>query len=312
MPANVERVAVSGPVSQMCMLTFAPDMLVGLSNELSASEMKYLGEQYGSLDVFGQIYGGKGDFNKEAVAHANPQVIIDIGEAKSSIVEDMDEIQAATGIPCVHIEASFDSYADAYKMLGELLGREERAKELSDYCTDAYKMTSDVIAGIPDDEKVKVAYLLGDAGLNGMARGSFQATVVDKVANNVVEVEKAGGSGLGSEIGFEQVALWDPAMIVFAPGSIYPTAGDDSTWRTLSAIQSGNYFEVPGEPYNWISSPPGINQVLGYQWFARLCYPDKFSDSMQDVVKQYYKTLYGYELTDDECTALLANATPKN
>ena len=310
-PANLERVAVTGPISQMCMLNFAPDKMVGLSNELSESETKYVGEQYAALPVYGQIYGGKGDFNKEAVAAADPQLILDIGEAKKSIVEDLDEIQAATGVPCIHIEATLDSYAEAYQELGALLGMQDRADELSAYCTETYDATVAAIANVPEDQKVKVAYLLGDAGLNGMAKGSFQGTVVDMMANNVVEVENAGGSGLGSEISFEQIALWDPEMIIFGPDSICDTVADDPSWATLTAIKNGNYYQVPGEPYNWISSPPGINQILGLQWFARLCYPDQFEDSMADVAKNYYKMLYNYELSDDEVATLLKNAEPK-
>lgn len=310
LPANIERVAVTGPISQMCLLTLAPEKLVGLSNELSANEVKYVGD-FSSLPVLGQIYGGKGDFNKEAVANADPQVIIDIGEAKKSIVEDLDGIQAAIGIPCVHIEATYNTYDEAYKEIGELLGVQDRAAELADYCAKAYKETSDALAKVAEADRVKVAYLLGDAGLNVMAKGSFQGAVVDAIADNVAVMEKPGGSGLGSETSFEQIALWDPAMIIFAPDSIYGTVGADATWQTLSAISSGNYYAVPGEPYNWVSSPPGINQILGYQWFARLCYPDQFSDSIADIVKGYYKTFYGYELSADECAALIANSQPK-
>lgn len=310
-PADIERVAITGPISQMCMLTLAPEKMVGLSNELSATEKKYVGTEVASLPVYGQIYGGKGDFNKEAVANANPQVVIDIGESKKSIVEDLDGIQEAIGIPCIHIEASYDSYDAAYEQLGKLLGVEDRAKTLADYCANAHKTTFDAIASIPEADRVKVAYLLGEEGLNVMGKGSFQGTVVDAIADNVCVVEKAGGSGLGSESSFEQIALWNPQMIIFAPDSIYDKVGSDATWQTLSAISSGNYYAVPGEPYNWISSPPGVNQILGYQWFARLCYPDKFSDSMADVVKNYYKTFYNYDMTDDECNTLLAGATPK-
>lgn len=311
LPANIERVAVTGPISQMCMITLAPEKLVGLSNEFNDAELKYLGSDYASLPVLGQIYGGKGDFNKEAVADAAPQVIIDIGEAKKSIVEDLDDIQEDIGIPCIHIEASYDSYAEAYTQLGELLGVQERAQVLSDYCVNAVTTTSEAVAKVDEADRVKVAYLLGDAGLNVMAKGSFQGTVVDAIADNVCEVENAGGSGLGSESSFEQIALWDPEMIIFAPGSIYDTVGSDETWQTLSAISSGNYFAVPGEPYNWISSPPGINQVLGYQWFAHLCYPDQFSDNIADVAKEYYKTMYNYELSDQEVNELISNSVPK-
>ena len=103
------------------MLTLAPEKLVGLSNELSDAEVKYIATDVSSLPVFGQIYGGKGDFNKEAVANADPQIVIDIGEAKKTIVEDLDGIQESIGIPCIHIEATYNTYDQAYEQLGELL-----------------------------------------------------------------------------------------------------------------------------------------------------------------------------------------------
>ena len=311
LPANIERVAVTGPISQMAMLVLAPEKLVGLSNELSNNEAKYIPYDCSGLPVFGQIYGGKGDFNKEAVASANPQVIIDIGEAKKGIAEDLDAVQESIGIPCIHIEATYNTYDQAFTQLGDLLGVQDRAKELAEYCVSSIKATDDVVKSVPESERVKFAYLLGDSGLNVMGKGSFQGTVVDAVADNVAVVEKAGGSGLGSESSFEQIALWNPSMIIFAPDSVYSKVGEDETWKTLTAISNGNYYAVPGEPYNWVSSPPGVNQVLGYQWFARLCYPDKFTDSMADIVKSYYKTFYKYDMTDDECNALIANSTPK-
>lgn len=51
---------------------------------------------------------------------------------------------------------------------------------------------------------------------------------------------------------------------------------------------------------------------MGIQWLSRLCYPDVFDDDIATVTKQYYKTMYGYELGDDECQKLIEKAVPKN
>ena len=310
-PANIERVAVSGAISQQVMFTFAPDLLVGLCDEMTDAEKTYVGEKYAELPIFGQIYGGKGSFNKEAVAAADPQLIVDIGEAKKGIEEDLDELQTSIGVPVVHIEASLSTYGDAYKMLGELLGRQERAAEIAAYVDDAYASTMAVLDTIPEAERVHAAYLLGDAGLNAMAKGTFQAGVIDAVTDNVAVIEGAKGSGLGSEVSFEQVALWDPQLILFAPEAIYDTVGDDAAWQTIAAVKSGNFYEVPASPYNWISTPPSVNQIMGLQWLSRLCYPDKFTDDIATVTKAYYKNGYGYELSDQECSDLIAKAVPK-
>ena len=250
----------------MVLLTIAPEKMVGLTNDLNEDELKYLGSELASLPVFGQIYGGKGNFNKEAIAAADPQLIIDVGEAKKGIESDLDELQQTIGIPCVHIEATLDTYDQAY----ELLGKQDKAKELGDYCAKVYADTKAAIDAIPAEERVKVSYLLGDAGLNTLAKGTYQAAIIDLCADNVSVVENAKGGGMGSEIGFEQLALWNPEMIVFGPGSIYGSVADDAAWQSLDAIANKNYYEVPSNPYNWMSQPASINQIMGLQWFARL------------------------------------------
>lgn len=310
-PAEVERIAASGPVAQQMLLTVAPEKMVGLAGELTADQVAYLGDACAELPVFGQIYGGKGDFNKEAVAAAGPQLIIDVGEPKGSIVEDLDALQEQIGIPCIHVDAStVDTYAAAYELLGDVLGS-ERADELAAYCRNAYDAVTKAVDAVPEAERVRMAYLLGDAGTNAMAKGGFQAGVVDLVAANVVEVEEPSSSGKGNEVGLEQIAVFDPDLIVFAPDSIYASVGDDPAWQGISAIDGGAYYEVPGLPYNWLSSPASVNQVLGMQWLARLCYPAQFDDDLKDVVVGYYDLFYGHELADAEYDALMAHALPK-
>ena len=311
LPAQIDRVAASGPLAQNVLLTIAPEKMVGLATKIADDQAKYLGSEYASLDVFGQIYGSKGDFNKEAVAAADPQVVIDVGEAKDGMKDDLDTLQDQIGIPIVHIASSLDSYDKAYTMLGELLGTTDRAKELADYCKKAYDETTSVMASIPESERANVLYCVGDSGL----KGAYQGGVVDMCANNIGVVEKATGSGTGNEVSFEQIANWNPGVILFATngkdaGDFYDAAGTDPTWASLDAIQSGSYYQVPKTPYNWLSSPPSVNQVLGMQWLPRVLYPGKFSTSVTDVAKDYYKTFYGYDLTDADIAELMAHAVP--
>lgn len=311
-PEQVTAIAASGPLAQQVLLTIAPQKLVGLATAFTADQTKYIGAQYASLPVFGQIYGGKGDFNKEAVSQAHPQVIIDIGEAKGSIKEDLDKLQGQVGIPVVHINATLQTYDTTYTMLGDLLGDKEKAKELADYCAAAYKETTDVMATIPVEKRANMLYCVGASGQNVIAKGSYQAGVVDLVANNLAVVEKPSGSGTGNEASLEQIALWNPSLIVFSADSIYSTVGDDATWATMPAIANNAYYQAPGAPYNWLSGPPSVNQVIGLQWLPRLLYPSSFSTGIEDVAVKYYKTFYNYDLSAAECKELVANATPKS
>ena len=310
-PAKIDRIAPAGHTAMQVLLTMAPDKLVGLSQELTADQLKYFDSKLADLPVFGAAFGAKGDMNKESVAAAGPQVVIDTGEYKDGLKEDLDNLQSQLGIPVVFIETPLDGYDKSYEMLGDLLGMEDRGKELGDYCKNAYDEVETVMAAIPESERVNVAYLMGDSGLNAIAKTSYQGTVIDMCANNVVQLEKASASGAGNEISLEQIAVWNPDLIVFGTKSIYDTVGDDAAWAGISAVESKNYYEVPSEPWCWLNNPPTVNQIMGLQWFPRLCYPDKFDNDLQDVVTSYYKTFYDYDLSQADYDELMSKALPR-
>lgn len=310
-PANIERVAPSGFVAQQVLLPIAGDKLVGLGQELSEEQQHFIGEQYADLPVFGAAFGASDTLNKEALAAENPQIIIDVGEAKDGLAEDLDALQEQLGIPCVFVSATLDTYDDTYATLGDLLGEEERGQELSEYCARVFEETETALASIPEDQRVRAAYLTGDAGQNALAKDSYQSQVIDMCADNVAVVDEPSGKGTGNEVSLEQIAVWNPDLIIFQTGSIYDTVGDDPAWAGISAIASGNYYEVPDEPYTWMNNPPSVNQILGMQWFPRLCYPDAFDTTMQEAVTEYFKMFYGYDLSDEEYNELTANAQPR-
>lgn len=312
LPAQIDRIAPSGSTANQVLLTMAPDKMVGLATDPSEAELKYYGDELADLPVFGSAFGGKGDINREALAAADPQVIIDTGEAKDGLTEDMDTLQEQLGIPVVFVECAIDDYGAAYETLGELLGMEDRGNELAEYCRNAYSEVEEVMASIPEEERANVLYILGEDGTNVLGKGTFQAQVVDMCADNLAVMDNPSNQGQGSETSLEQIALWNPDTIIFAYGSIYDTVADDPAWDGIAAIDNGSYYEAPGTPYNWLNYPPTVNQVMGMQWLPRLLYPNKFDDSIADVTKSYYQTFYGYELSDEECNELIANAVPKN
>ncbi len=310
LPTNIERICPSGFTAQQVLLTMAPDKMVGLAKELNDDQLAIFGEKFKDYPVFGAVLGAKDDLNREAVAAADPQVIIDTGEAKKDTRESLDALQEQLGIPVVFVEAYLEDYGAAYKTLGELLGMEERGGELSEYCTRVYDEVKGAMDAIPESERVNMAYLLGENGLNAIAKTSVQAQVIDMVANNVVVVDDVSGKGNGNEISLEQIAVWNPELIIFQAGSIYDTVGSDPAWSGIAAIANNNFYEVPNNPWCWMNNPPTVNQLMGMQWLPRLLYPDKFDDSIEDVTKAYFSTMYGYDLSDAELSEILQGALP--
>ena len=155
-PAEITRIAPSGPLAQMVLFALAPDMFVGVANEWSKDAEQYLDTEYYNLPLVGQLYGGQEAMNLETLAAADPQVIIDVGEPKDSIVEDLDELQAQTGIPYVHITATIQTMGDAYRKLGELLGLEEEGEAIASYCENTYNEILALMDEVGEENKARV------------------------------------------------------------------------------------------------------------------------------------------------------------
>ena len=307
LPANLSKIAISGPLAQIVVFAMAPDKLVGIANAWDESAAEFLDKKYYNLPILGQLYGGKGELNLETLLAAAPDVVIDVGEPKGSIVEDMDDLQEQTGIPFVHIDAYLSSMDDTYAMLGDLLAMPNEAQGRADYCRFAY----DRIVSIADSvDKVNLLYITGDEGLNVIAQGSFHAEVIDLLSNNLAVVDEPSSKGTGNEVDMEQILNWNPDVILFAPGSIYDTVAGNESWQTISAIQSGKYYEVPMGPYNWMGFPPSVQRLLGMTWMAKVLYPEAADYDLYTEVSTYFELFYHCDLTQAQYDALVANSIP--
>ena len=225
-PAQIDRIAPAGHTATQVLLTMAPEKMVTLSQELSDDQAKYLGESYAELPVTGAAFGAKGDLNKEAVAASGTQILSDTGELKDNIAEDLDTLQEQLGIPVVMIETTMDTYADAYEMLGELLGMEERGRELSEYCKSAYR-GDDLRHGGHSRRRARARGLsLGDKGTNTIAKNSYQGQVVDLVANNVADLGEVSGAGRAWRSAWSSWPCGTPSS------SCSPRAASTTPWET--------------------------------------------------------------------------------
>lgn len=304
-PADIQKIAVSGPLAQMVVFAIAPDKMVGVANAWDESAKAYFDAKYLELPLLGQLYGGKGELNLETLLAAEPDVVIDVGEPKDSMAEDLDALQEQTGIPFVHIDAYLASMDDTYAMLGDLLAMPNEAQGLADYCRYAY----DKVKAIADSvEKVNLLYVTGEEGLNVIARGSYHAEVIDMLCNNLAVVDEPSSKGTGNEVDMEQILNWNPAVVIFAPGSIYSTVADNENWQTIPAIRDGRYYEVPMGPYNWMGFPPSVQRILGMQWMAKVLYPDAADYDMYETTQTYFQLFYHCDLTAEQYAALTAHS----
>ncbi len=304
LPQKVEKVAVSGPLAQMVVFPLAADELVGIAEEWNATAALYLSERYYNMPVLGQLYGGKGEMNLEELLLAAPDVVIDVGEPKDGMAQELDALCEQTGIPFVHIDASTQTMGDTYRLLGELLSLPEAAETLASYCDRIYAMAVELMEKVGEN-RVTALYLTGTEGLNVIARGSYHSEVIDLMTENLAVVDSPSSKGTGNETDMEQLLVWNPEVILFSPDSAYETAGSDALWLGLDAIASGRYYLVPFGPYNWLGFPPSVQRYLGILWLGDLLYPEYTDYDLYESVHEYYELFYRCDLTREQFDALV-------
>lgn len=310
-PAEITKIAISGPLSQVYILPLAGDMLVGVSNAYAVDAADYLPSYIFEKTEIGQLYGGKGEMDLEALLSAAPDIVIDIGEPKETTAEDLTALTEQTGIPFIHIDATVATAPEAYRILGKLLNRETKAEDLANWCETTFAdMTAMMKQVDADNARKSLLYCLGDKGINVIAEGSFHAETVNMMSNNLAVLEEVVSSGAGNEVDMEQILLWDPDVIIFAPDSCYETIADEPQWQTIRAVSNGNYYKTPYGPYGWLSSPPAVQRYLGMLWLGQLLYPEYVQYDMQEKITEYYKLFYDCTLTPEMYQNLVENALP--
>ena len=306
LPSDIHRIVATGPLSQIVLYTIAPDKMVGLAAKWSASAEGIVPEEYRDLPYFGQLYN-TANLNVEELALAGPQVIIDIGQVMSTGSEDMDTLQQQTGIPTIFLEGSSESLPQTYRTLGKLLGREEAAEQLAAFCEKVYSRTLAIMEQVGEN-KVTALYIKGEGGTNVLPKGSSHAQTLDLLTDNLAVVDSPSSKGSGNEVTMEQIALWNPELILFDADSIYDTVSQQDTWQTLSAISGHRYLEVPESPWNWMGTPDAAQRYLGMIWLTQQLYPEYCDYDPKAEILEFYELFYHCTLTEQQYADLTANA----
>ena len=120
-----------------------------------------------------------------------------------------------------------------------------------------------------------------------------------------VWLEAAQGGGW-TIVGFEQIAAWDPqiVIVIYYPGDPSPVVESlkaDENWQALSATQNDRIYSFPGDFLSW--DQPDPRWMLGLTWLTTVLHPET-SDSIdvRTEIDTFYKEIYGLDQAtiDDE------------
>ncbi|WP_374832715.1 iron ABC transporter substrate-binding protein [Paenochrobactrum pullorum] len=306
LPDTVNSVLAAGPPASVLIYTVAPEKLAGWVREPSAKDKEYLLKSVADLPTYGRLTGKGGTANIEAALAAKPDFILDVGTINDTYISLADKVQEQTGIPYILIDGGFDKTADVFKLVGELLGTDERGQQLADYATKTIDGLHVRLGNIAPENRPSVYYGRGADGLETGMDGSINLEILNFVGGkNVAAVTGKGGL---TNVSLEQVLTWNPQIILGSDEKFVASVKADPLWKDVNAVQNGLVFRTPMLPFGWFDTPPSVNRLIGVRWLEQILYPDSFEGDLRAETRDFYKLFYQVDLSDAQVDALLHHA----
>lgn len=300
--APAQRVFAAGHPASILVYTLAPETLLGWSRRLPARAAEYMPARYFALPELGRLTGRGGTANLETVLAARPDLIVDYGAVNPTFVSLAERVQAQTGIPYLLIDGSLQALPAAYRLLGPLLGRPERAERLAAEVERLLARAREVSAEAGEGGGPRVYYARGPDGLDTALPGAINVELLELLgARNVAAVP---GRGVVS-VSLEQVLAWDPEIVLTIDRNFYREVAGAPGWSGLAAVRAGRVYLAPELPFPWFDRPPSVNRLVGIPWLAALLHGERAGEGLAGAIRDFYALFYQHDLTDAQLAELL-------
>ena len=302
LPDKVTRVYAAGPPASVLVFAIAPGTLIGWTRAFRDNEAPWVDEKYAKLPELGRLTGRGNTANVEVVLKAKPDLIVDVGSTAATFASLADRVQQQTGIPYVLLDGRLETSASQLEKMGRVLGDEAKGRELAAYVKGLIDPIREKIATIPADKRPEVYYARGPDGLTTGLAGSINVEMIEFIgARNVAGAERGGLAN----VGFEQVVLWDPAIIVTNDPNFYRRVWKQPVWQSVTAVRRKRVYLSPHLPFGWFDFPPGANRIIGLLWLSEILYPDLFRHDLRGETARFYERFYHRKPSEAQLDALL-------
>jgi len=302
LPDKVSRVFPAGPPAAIMLYTLAPDLLLGWTRTPSPAEKEFLTPEAAAKPELGRMTGRGNTANLEAVIAHKPDLILDVGSTSRTFVSLAERVREQTGIHYALLDGSFGATAASYRLLGKLLGREQRAEALAAYAEETFFIVAQRIGNIPMPARPRVYFARGTRGLETGLGGSINVESIEMLARNVAGETKGGMA----TVSVEQVLAWNPDVIVTIEPDFAAKVKTDPAWSAVKAVREDRVHLSPKLPFGWIDFPPAANRLIGLWWLVKLLYPAQFPDDLHALTRDFYKRFYHLDLNDAQLARVLA------
>jgi iron complex transport system substrate-binding protein len=299
-PDRIERVMPAGQPAAVLLYTLAPEKMIGWPHSPGPAARNLLGPNFAGLpEVAPLVQDGK--IQAEQIQAARPDVILDYGSTAPRYADRATMVQQATGIPVLLLDGKLERTPEIYRLLGEMLGTEERAAILAGDAERSLTITRQRAQARREAGPIRVYYARSADGLTTATAASSLGDVLRLVG--LINVADGAQPGELSHVTRDQVYAWNPDIIVTNnPG--YWKARKEPDWAALPAVAQGRVYLAPALPFGWIDEPPSVNRLLGLLWVGHTLYPAVYPEDLRAEARDFYRRFYRIELDDEQFEAL--------
>lgn len=302
LPEDVEKVVVTFNLEEYLAVTGEEgiDKLVGFSHDYWKGRREDAWKTY--VTKFPQIQelpdvGYNDTISVESIISLDPDVVLMSAPVNYDYIEPELDKFAEAGIEVAFVnyhKQTVEMHRSSTELIGEIMGQEERAKEISDFYEDQVKLIEERISGLEENAERPKVYME-----YSIAPNTYGNSWADKMWGALIPqcggINIAAGLSDGNsvEVAPEQVIASNPDLIVFTGclvddnnENIVVGYGADREkalerlqaykeregWSGLNAVKNDRMVVL----YHDLSRH--IFDFAGTQMLAKLCQPELFAD----------------------------------
>lgn len=311
----INSIFFTSSLAQVYIIALDPDKLGGSAAKFTDEELQFLPKGIEKLPYMGTLHNND-EIDREALLVEDIDIMFSISGVglTSANISEAEEIQQQTNIPVVLVDGSFDKVGHAFRFLGEILNKQERAEELASYVDKIYEEVSSVVATIPEKDRIPIYYAEGAEGLQTEpASSQHMLAFLEAGAIDVATCEETYGGGM-TDVSLEQVLKWDPEVIISwdsdIRGGAYEDIKTNKDWADITAVKDGRVYAMPNLPWAWCDRPPGVNRIIGLEWVCNLLYPDIYQIDIVERTQEFFKVMLNVEISRDQALDVLGDSYP--
>ncbi len=309
-PAKINSVFAASMYGYTMLASIAPEMIAATPFPPRICDKNYLHAHLHDLPYIEKIT------DIQAIAEVRPDVVLVWADKEQPFHKKSEDAMNELGIPFAYVIignlGDVPDFPAAYEFLGRLLGKEDRTARMAAYCNEAVEEVRAVIDQVPENARPKVYYAEGEDGLLTEFDDSLHAHLLKLVGDvNVVRGHMTAHKGL-ERVNVEQVADWNPDVIVAWSRSFVESAALAPEWKKIAAVRNSRIFAIPNSPFNWFDRPPCFMRILGLKWLASCLYPEHYRIDMVEETRRFYSIYLDVDISAEQAIDILAQKNTEN